>query len=347
MTNNMTSLQRVLTTLGHSEPDRVPFFLLLSMHGAKELNLSIEDYFSNANNVVEGQLRLREKFKDDCYLNFFYAGIEIEAMGGEVIFTTDGPPNAGSPIIKDINQIPDIEHVSVDNSPSLQKVLRVTEKLKTKVGDDAPIIGVVMSPFSLPIMQLGFSNYIELIYDYPILFNQLMQINEKFCIEWANAQLDSGATAICYFDPASSPTIISKEKFLETGFKIGKRTIANINGPVAMHLASGISLPISNELMQMGAAVLGVSGDEDLEDLVSVYQNKTSLLGNLNGVEMRRWTPKEAERKVREAIDKAAPGGGFILSDNHGEIPYQVSDEVLMAISNAVHTYGKYPIIKQ
>lgn len=35
----MTSLQRVLTTLGHKEPDRVPLFLLLTMHGAKELGL--------------------------------------------------------------------------------------------------------------------------------------------------------------------------------------------------------------------------------------------------------------------------------------------------------------------
>ncbi len=50
----MTSLQRVLTTLGHQEPDRVPLFLLLTMHGAKELGLSIRDYFAKAENVVGG-----------------------------------------------------------------------------------------------------------------------------------------------------------------------------------------------------------------------------------------------------------------------------------------------------
>ncbi len=38
----MSSMQRVLTTLGHKEPGRVPFFLLLSLHGARELGLSIE-----------------------------------------------------------------------------------------------------------------------------------------------------------------------------------------------------------------------------------------------------------------------------------------------------------------
>jgi uroporphyrinogen decarboxylase len=40
---SVTSMQRVLTTLGHQEPDRVPFFLLLTMHGAKELGLSLQE----------------------------------------------------------------------------------------------------------------------------------------------------------------------------------------------------------------------------------------------------------------------------------------------------------------
>ena len=77
--NKMTSMQRVLTTLGHKEPDRIPLFLLLTMHGAKELGLSIKDYFSKAENVVEGQLKLRKKYRNDCIYNFFYAPVEIEA----------------------------------------------------------------------------------------------------------------------------------------------------------------------------------------------------------------------------------------------------------------------------
>ena len=53
----MNSMQRTLTTLGQQEPDRVPLFLLTSGHGAKEVGLSIEAYFSRAENVIDGQLR--------------------------------------------------------------------------------------------------------------------------------------------------------------------------------------------------------------------------------------------------------------------------------------------------
>ena len=41
-----------------------------------------------------------------------------------------------------------------------------------------------------------------------------------------------------------------------------------------------------------------------------------------------------------------APGGGFILSDAHGEIPFQVSDDILLTISETVHSMGVYPITK-
>ena len=83
MKADMTPMDRVLTTLGHEEPDRVPLFLLVTMHGARELGLSIEDYFSRGENVIEGQLRMRERFGHDCLYTFFYAPIEVEAMGGK------------------------------------------------------------------------------------------------------------------------------------------------------------------------------------------------------------------------------------------------------------------------
>ena len=59
---------------------------------------------------------------------------------------------------------------------------------------------------------------------------------------------------------------------------------------------------------------------------------------------MRRWTDAEAELKVREAITRGAPGGGFILGDNHGEIPWQVPESVLDAVSASVMRFGSYPI---
>jgi len=340
----MTSLERVLTTLRHREPDRAPLFLLLTMHGAKELGISIKDYFSKAENVVEGQLRLRARYGHDCIYTFFYAPVEIEAWGGEVLFFDDGPPNSGAPFIRSPEDIGRLEPPDIKAAPCLLKVLRAIEMLKGKVGDEVPIIGVVMSPFSLPVMQMGFAGYIELMHEQPEFFSRLMRLNEEFCVEWANAQLEAGATAICYFDPVSSTTIVPREMYLKTGFVIAKRTLARIKGPTATHLASGRCLPVLEEIAQTGTAVIGVSAEEDLLELKKVAGGKLTLLGNLNGIEMRRWTSEQAENAVKNAIAKAGPGGGFILSDNHGEIPWQVTEEVLLVISETARKWGGYPL---
>ena len=341
---SMTSMQRVLTTLGHQEPDRVPLFLLLTMHGAKELGLSIREYFGSAANVVEGQRRLRAKYQDDCFYNFFYAGLEIEAWGGETIFREDGPPNSGKPIISHPDEILKLEPPKVQDSPSLLKVLEATRQLKQIAGDEVPIIGVAISPFSLPVMQMGFEAYLDLMDSHPDLFERLLQINQVFSVEWANAQLTSGATAICYFDPISSSSMIPKDLYLKHCFEFTRQTLAKIQGPTATHLASGRALPILENLAQTGTAVVGVSAEESLADLKEITRGKVTLLRNLNGIEMRRWTPEETKQNVIEVIAQAGPGGGFILSDNHGEIPWQVPDDVLLTISETVRQYGNYPL---
>ncbi|MFO8236196.1 MAG: uroporphyrinogen decarboxylase family protein [Bacteroidales bacterium] len=340
----MTPMERVLTTLSHNEPDRVPLFLLLTMHGARELGLSIKDYFSKAENVAEGQIRMQKKFGSDCYYPFFYASIEVEAFGAEVIYREDGPPNAGPPIINDLTDIKKLEAPPVSDTKVLHKVLKSIGILKEESKGDIPIIGVTMSPFSLPVMQLGFEKYLELMHYHEDLFRHLMKINEAFCVDWSNAQLAAGATAITYYDPVSSPTIIPKELYIKTGFQVAKRTIAKIKGPTATHFASGNCLTLADLLPETGTAVVGVNANEDISEIKKAYKNKLSVLGNLNGIEMRRWTKEEAINIVKEVIKKAAPGGGFILSDNHGEIPFQVKDETLLAIRAAVKEFGTYPV---
>lgn len=345
MTQTMNSMQRVLTTLGHKEPDRVPLFLLLSLHGAKELNLSIKDYFSSADHVFTGQMRLLEKYKNDCLYGFYHAPIEVQAWGGEVLFRADGPPNSGMPFLRNTADIRNLKSPDVSGSPVLAPVLQALAMMKNEVEDRVPIIGVAISPFSLPVMQMGFESYIELIYTDEALFWHLMEQNIAFCVDWANAQLAAGATAICYFDPVSSPTIIPRELYRKTGCEIAKKTISLINGPTATHLASGRTIPIADELATTGTAIVGVSAEESLRECKAVFGNSLTILGNLNGIAMRKWTPQETRNNVLNAIRDGAPGGGFILADNHGEIPWQVSDEVLGTISQTVHDAGCYPLM--
>jgi len=85
-----------------------------------------------------------------------------------------------------------------------------------------------------------------------------------------------------------------------------------------------------------------VSSLDDLGEVKREDRGRMAVIGNLNGIEMVRWTRKRAEERVKEAVAKAAQGGGFILSDNHGEIPFQVPWGIMGWVVDAALKHGRY-----
>jgi len=348
--DTMTPIERTLTTLGHQEPDRVPVFLLTSMVGSKELNMTIEEYFSDAENVIKGQLLMQEKYGSDNYYNLFFAAIETEAWGkeigrmGSVLYVEDGPPNNAAPFIREPKDIKAIQPPDPKEHWHLQEVLKATAGIKESGRQDVPIVGVCIGPFSLPVMQMGFDNYMALMYEDRDLAWVLWKKNMEWCVSWGKAQFEAGVTAICFFDPVMSTTLVPRELYLETGNVMAKEIIPEMGGPTVSHLAAGRGIPILNDIAETGTLGIGVSVIEDLAEVKEICRGKLTVIGNLNGIMMRKWTREEATAIVKEAIYKAGPGGGFILSDNHGEIPFQTPPECLHYISDAVREWGRYPI---
>lgn len=343
MKPTMTSLERVLAALRFEEPDRVPLFLNLTMHGAREVQTPLPEFLQDPESYAEGQLRLQKKYGHDCLVATAYGAADVQAWGAEVIFRDDGPPNAGAPLITDVEDIRTLETPDVRDNPAVQATLRVIEILAER-SHDIPIVGGAIAPFSLPILQLGFEPYLKLLHERPDLFERLMAVNEEFYVQVVNAQLAAGATAIGYADPMSSSTIVSPKTFREIGSKIAARTIARVKGGVAISFASGRCRQIIADIAETGALGVQVGPEEDLAELKRVAGGKVTVVGNLNGVAMRHWSPQEAEAEVKRAIAAAAPGAGFVLSDGHGEIPFQVPDEVLHAIAEATREWGTYPL---
>ena len=161
--NETTSMQRVLTTLGLVEPDRVPLFLLLTTQGAVEMGVTLKDYFHNPHLIAEAQLRFRERYRNDCLLGFTYVAAEFEAFGGDTLFYDLAPPNAGEPFLHTPDDFTRLTVPKIEDCPALIRTLELQAQLHRAANANAPVIGVVISPTSLPVMQLGFPDYFRLL----------------------------------------------------------------------------------------------------------------------------------------------------------------------------------------
>ena len=102
----------------------------------------------------------------------------------------DGPAQRRRPLsLNDPRDILSLEPPEVVGNRALEPVLEAISGLRRAVGEEIPIAGAIVSPFSLPIMQMGFESYINLIYERPELVERLMRINVEYCASWAEAQL--------------------------------------------------------------------------------------------------------------------------------------------------------------
>lgn len=343
MTEPMSSMERVLATLQYEKTDRLPFFLLMTYHGAKELGLSQKAYFSDSENVAQGQLILREKYQQDCLNPFYYAAAEVEAFGSKTLFFDDSPPNAGAPIIRTEADILKLRPPVIEESPSLVKALKTISLLKHEVGERVPILGAVISPFSLPIMQMGFDRYIELIYERPDLFWKLMRVNENFAIEWGKAQIRAGVSAINFVDPCASSGIFPLKYYKTYGLDLAKRVMAALPVPKSYALGSAKvleSMPLINET---GASLAAVGYGESIAQVKAAAEKKMAVFGNFNAMAMSGFSEKQVEDEIKHIIRQGYKDGGFIICDGAGEIPIQVSEKVLKGISEAVLTWGVAP----
>lgn len=218
--------------------------------------------------------------------------------------------------------------------------MKAIERLAQEVKGRVPIIGAVIAPFSLPSMLMGTEKWMNLmLFEEPAVRTQVMErildISLEFCTTWANAQLAAGADVIVLADGMASAAVITRQQFMDLALPVLRNTIPRINGPV-VHEGIGHIHPMLDLLADIGLTGVMLSHRDDIAVCRQIVGDKLTLIGNLNNIEMLRWTPEEMKQKVRSVLAAAASGNRFILSAQGPEIPLGVPDDVIWAMVQAV-----------
>jgi uroporphyrinogen decarboxylase len=332
----MTSAERVGAALAHRPVDRLPYILPLTTHGARVLGMGLRAYFADARAQVAGQLRLRERLGHDAVSAVYSAACEVEAFGGELLWSEEATPVAGAPPLT-AEAVLRLESPDPTRVPSLARVLEVTRTLKERLRGEAPAVGLVLAPYSLPTVQLGLPAYIELLYERPAVAERLWRVNEQFCLAWGLAQRAAGADAIVYVDPFASPQLGPPELWRRHGLP----TLARVHAALGGVVFSTASAPLGEAAdLVAGAGVTGLvaSASDGLGALRRRVGRGPTLFGGLQGLALRRSSAAEVASDVARAI-QATGGRGLVLTEHHGEIPFDVPEETLLAVGEAVRNH--------
>jgi uroporphyrinogen decarboxylase len=338
-----TPLERVGAVLQHKLPDCVPVFPVLLMQGAEEMGLDLQTYFSRGDYLAEGQLRLLDKFGHDCVFGFPHVVEDITAFGAEIVYYRNGPPSPGSMRIESYSDLDTLIVPDPYETPMLVETLKAIELLAREVGGTVPVIGACIAPFSLPSMLMGTEAWMELLFFEEESLRQdvmayFLDITTKFCARWANAQLKAGANVVVLADGMASASVLNRQQFIDLALPVVKTIVPKINGTV-IHEGVGNLNPMLDLLPDTGVVGVMLTCDDDLAQAKTMVGDQVTLIGNLNNIELLRWTPEQMAAYAGAALKAAAPGGGFILGAQGPEIPLGVSDEVIHAMVQAGHNW--------
>jgi len=137
--------------------------------------------------------------------------------------------------------------------------------------------------------------------------------------------------------------------FLEKEWKTAKQlfTAQNPLGKIGMH-SCGAVFDFVPQFIEMGADIMNPVQPNavgmDTARLKATYGDKICFHGAIETqTVLTRGTVEDVREEVRKRIHDLAPGGGYIVAPSHN-IQFGMSPENIVAMYEAIHEFGKYPI---
>jgi uroporphyrinogen decarboxylase len=326
-------------------PDRVPIILNLLDQGARELGISLREYYSRGELVAEGQLRMREKYGHDSLLGMFYAALDAELCGcRHIIYAEDGPPNIGQVVIRAPGEIKRLQlPEDCREHPRFQELAICLGLLKREAAGRWPVIGVVTASFSLPAMLMGIGQWLELFLSGdPALRDLLLEKCSRFVAQQISALREAGADLIVYDNPLASATFITPQKSRELALPWINKDLAQ-NGPagVVFFNGGGRINPILADLQaRTGIGAYYLNPFDEIGEARQILGPGALVVGTINDIRLLDWSPAEIEHEVARIMRAGKTPGGFAFGSLM--MPYHIPEENIRALMSAAMRHGRY-----
>ena len=347
----MNKKERVYASIRHMEPDRVPKGELYIDPSLANKLLGKEyplDYFH-----LQRDLEVRELLNIDIINLGEWPSEEIgtDENGYKKYKSVYGEEYVFNGKSKHVVKPPfdDIEDVDKYPIPDIKKCTgEIIEEYASNT--DMFIMAQIGGPISMLNEMIGMEDY--LVY---CLTNteEIITLGEKIMeYEIAKAKLfiDKKADGILIADDMAfnSGTFFNPELMRKIAFPLYKHAIKEIKKhkdvPVLLHTDGNI-MKVMDDIVESGfdgLQSIQPSAGMDIAKVKKDYGDKLCLMGNIDlDYVMTFAPPEEVEEVVKNTIDIAAPGGGFIISTCNILVDV-IPPENALAMYRTAEQYGVY-----
>jgi uroporphyrinogen decarboxylase len=326
----MNRKQRFLTALRAGQPDRVPMFDFLFQQPMYEALIGRRPGTYNARDAIALALALNH---DAVWLPFGgYSGFLPEYLDTDTYVdewgTTYKHTASSWPIDAPIEYpIKSRAHLAKYRlpDPSLPGRAAEIEIARSIDNDGLAIVGGITGPFTTAWLLMGYEQICFNLYDDPDMLTELFRISNDYNKEAARICVKAGADALVLADDLGDShngfmKLDHFRRYLLPYITELAGHMNNLGVPVLLHCC-GHFMPYLDDLAQTRIAAihpLQRTAGMDLRTVKQKYGRRFGIVGNIDSSRTLPFGSKPAvAAEVREAIDIAAPGGGYVLASDH------------------------------
>lgn len=196
----------------------------------------------------------------------------------------------------------------------------------------------------------GMMTFMKDLHTNPKMASVILDRLNKYYIDMADRFLDLGAEGLCFSEDwgNNKSLFISPEMWRKFFKPLYKRLFdrAKRRGAFVLFHSDGNITPIVKDLVEIGIDILNPVQPEcmDQVEIKRAYGDRITID---TGISVQKTLPfgtvKEVKEETKRAFKLLAPGGGFVYGTSHSAM-YDVPKENIIALFDTCRKYGRYPI---
>lgn len=310
------------------EPDQVPVALIVdSPWLAGYAGIHTVDYFLYPDLWFDIHYSLRARFPDAVWTPDYWVeygmAIEPSAFGVRMHWHDNRPPSL-EPVTTSLAHWADAPLPDVHEDGLMPLALRLYRRVEERLRAEGEGIKMVAArgPMVTASWVMGVSDLMTGLVENPKEIHRFLDTITELIIRWLHAQLDvlHEPEAIMLLDDLVG--MISLEHYNEFVAHHLERIFSEFEGLVRVYHNDMPCLHLFEAFCATGMDVLNFSHEIDIKEAKDIVGHRIALMGNVPPLHVGvRESPEVVAKWAQNNLDRAAPGGGMILSVGGGVSP--------------------------
>ena len=333
--------KHMVSALVRRYTDRVPVTVLIGPYCCRLTNYSVKEILQDAKKSSEAHLAFYDRFNPDSLIIYNDIYLEVEALGCELEFPKDDTSHPKTVLLSDKSRLARLKIPDPKKDGRIPYFIEVCERVAAQVRKKAAIGLGHSGPWNIAMHLRGTEALLLDTYSDPVFVHDLMKFSTEVVRTVGDALIEAGFSP-SLGEAAASCSLISPQIYCDfikpyhtelCSYFRSKKTFP------ALHICGQIDL-IMQDVVETGIGLLSLDAPSSLQRLIETGNRKITVMGNIPTTLFSTGTRPQMEEAVRDCIDSAAEGSGYILASGC-EIPMNSTEDRIEHFFSYSRQYGR------